>query len=144
MNSDLTFFTNEPNASLLDRFKTTLKDVQYFDVLVGYFRTSGFHLLHEAISNIEHIRILVGLSIDRKAFEIIESVDGQMELQLEATKVTKQQFSQDVAAELEVSPDDYVTELSIRKFIELIQVGKLEIKVHPLLLSLILYSDLRS
>ena len=69
MNNDLTFFTNQPNASLLDRFKSTLKDVQYFDVLVGYFRTSGFHLLHEALADIEKIRILVGLSVDRRAYE---------------------------------------------------------------------------
>lgn len=131
MLNDLTFFTNETNASLLDRFKSTLKDVQYFDVLVGYFRTSGFHLLHEALADIEKIRILVGLSVDRKAYEIIESVSGQMELQFEATKVTKQQFSGDIVAEMEVSPDEYVTEQSVRKFIELIQQGKLEIKAHP-------------
>ena len=131
MSNDLTFFTNEPNASLLDRFKSTLKDVQYFDVLVGYFRTSGFHLLHESLDDIEKIRILVGLSVDRRAYEIIESASGQMELQFEATKVTKEKFSGDVAAEMEVSPDEYVTELSVRKFIELIQQGKLEIKAHP-------------
>lgn len=43
MTTDLTFFTNEPDAALLDRFKATLRDVQFFDVLVGYFRTSGFY-----------------------------------------------------------------------------------------------------
>lgn len=131
MSNDLTFFTNEANASLLDRFKSTLRDVQYFDVLVGYFRTSGFHLLQEALADIEKIRILVGLSVDRRVYEIIESASGQVEFQFEATKVTKQQFSGDVAAEMEVSPDEYVTELSVRKFIELIQQGKLEIKAHP-------------
>jgi len=41
--TDNRFFTNEPGASLLDRFKQTLKDVQFFDALVGYFQTSGFH-----------------------------------------------------------------------------------------------------
>ena len=61
MSTDLTFFTNEPDATLLDRFTTTLTHVQYFDVLVGYFRTSGFHLLHEALEDVEKIRILVGL-----------------------------------------------------------------------------------
>lgn len=39
---DLTFFTNEDGQKLENRFKKTLKDVQYFDILVGYFRTSGF------------------------------------------------------------------------------------------------------
>ena len=131
MNNDLTFFTNEPHATLLDRFKSTLKDVQYFDVLVGYFRTSGFHLLHEALVDIEKIRILVGLSVDRQAYEIIEVAAQQMTLQFEATKVAKEQFSKTVASEMEDAPDEYITELSIRKFIEFIQQGKLQIKVHP-------------
>jgi hypothetical protein len=30
--TDLTFFTNEPDAALLDRFRATLRDVQFFDV----------------------------------------------------------------------------------------------------------------
>ncbi|MFZ2361326.1 MAG: hypothetical protein WA040_18435 [Anaerolineae bacterium] len=33
MTTDLTFFTNEPDAALLDRFTATLRDVQFFDVL---------------------------------------------------------------------------------------------------------------
>jgi HKD family nuclease len=56
MTTDLTFFTNEPDAALLDRFKATLRDVQFFDVLVGYFRTSGFYLLSDALEGIEEIR----------------------------------------------------------------------------------------
>ena len=43
--TDLTFFTNDENGTLLDRFKTTLADTQLFDVLVGYFRSSGFYQL---------------------------------------------------------------------------------------------------
>ena len=40
--TDLTFLPNEAGQCLLDRFKATLKDTQLFDVLVGYFRASGF------------------------------------------------------------------------------------------------------
>ena len=72
MNNDLTFFTNEPGATLLDRFKAVLKHVQLFDVLVGYFRTSGFHRLYDVLESIEKIRILVGLKVDRSSFEIID------------------------------------------------------------------------
>ena len=69
MSTDLTCFTNEPNAALVDRFKSTLHDVQYFDVLVSYFRTSGFHQLADSLESVEKIRILVGLNVDRKTFE---------------------------------------------------------------------------
>lgn len=46
--TDLTFFTNEAGQCLLDRFKATLKDTQLFDVLVGFFRASGFYQLAES------------------------------------------------------------------------------------------------
>jgi len=49
--TDLTFFTNEPDANLLDRFIQTLKDVKYFDILVGYFRSSGFFRLYKSFEN---------------------------------------------------------------------------------------------
>ena len=40
--TDLTFFTNEPNRTLVDRFNKILSNnTKSFDVLVGYFRTSG-------------------------------------------------------------------------------------------------------
>ena len=68
--NDLTFFTNEPGQKLEDRFKRTLKDVQYFDILVGYFRTSGFHKLYQEFESIDKIRILVGLNADKKAVDI--------------------------------------------------------------------------
>jgi len=131
MSTDLTFFTNEPDATLLDRFKSTLTDVQFFDVLVGYFRTSGFHLLHDSLADIEKIRILVGLNIDRQTFEIIEQHREQMRLDFQSSKRTKELVSDDVAAEMEHSPDTYQTELGVRQFIEFLNAGKLEIKAHP-------------
>lgn len=66
MNNDLKFFTNEADSSLLDRFKKILEnDTQFFDVLVGYFRSSGFYQLYPSLKDVEKIRILVGLNIDK-------------------------------------------------------------------------------
>jgi len=45
--TDLTFFTNNKNQTLLDRFKTTLADTRLFDMLVGYFRSSGIYQLYD-------------------------------------------------------------------------------------------------
>jgi hypothetical protein len=43
MSTDLTFFTNEPDKTLLDRFKVTIEqNTRFFDVLVDFFKTSGF------------------------------------------------------------------------------------------------------
>lgn len=132
MSNDLTFFTNEPDATLLDRFRVTLTHVQYFDILVGYFRTSGFHLLYQALENVEKIRILVGLGIDRQALEIIETNPvEQPRMNFESSHNTKTHFNDEVAQEMEASADTYETELGVRKFIEFLQSGKLEIKAHP-------------
>jgi hypothetical protein len=38
--TDLTFFTNEPDQTLLDRFKVTIEqNTRFFDVLAGFFKT---------------------------------------------------------------------------------------------------------
>ena len=134
MTNDLTFFTNEPGAALHERFNSTLVHVRFFDVLVGYFRTSGFHLLSDALEKVEKIRILVGLSVDRQAFEIIDTFQTearQLELGLLTAKQTKDVFADHVVDELAHAPDSHDTELGVRKFIEWLQSGKLEIKAHP-------------
>ncbi|CAG1769189.1 hypothetical protein BAC3_00112 [uncultured bacterium] len=53
MNSDLTFITNEENRNLLERFKVLIQDTRFFDVLVGYFYTSGFHAIYKSLENTE-------------------------------------------------------------------------------------------
>ena len=63
MITNTTFFTNDPGYALLDRFKKTLEHVQYFDVLMRYFRTSRFHQLCESFKSIDKI-ILVGLNYE--------------------------------------------------------------------------------
>lgn len=131
MTNDLTFFTNQPNETLLDRFKATLNHIQYFDVLVGYFRTSGFHLLYESFEQIEKIRILVGLNVDRQAFEIIDHAHSQLSLDFKSHQQTKGDFADGLVQEMERSPDTYDTEIGVKKFMAFIQSGKLEIKAHP-------------
>ena len=36
--TDVTFFTNEADQTLRDRYKATIKDTRLFDVPLGYFR----------------------------------------------------------------------------------------------------------
>lgn len=72
MNSDLTFITNEEDKNLLERFKVLIKDTRFFDVLVGYFYTSGFHALYKSLENTEKIRILVGINTNKQIVELIQ------------------------------------------------------------------------
>jgi len=55
--TDLTFFTNGPSQHLLDRFKATLADTHLFDVLVGYFRASGFYQLYDKCSRFDGVKV---------------------------------------------------------------------------------------
>ncbi len=128
VNTDLTFFTNEPDSTLLDRFITILKDVRFFDILVGYFRSTGFFRLYKSFENIEKIRILVGLSLDKKTFQIIETANN---FDFESHAKTKEYFGELLVEEIENSQDSKEVEEGILKFVEYIKSGKIEIKAHP-------------
>ena len=145
--TDLTFFTNEDGNSLLNRFKATLKDTQLFDVLVGYFRSSGFYQLYESLEPVEKVRILVGLSVDRDSYDILQYHEQLGMIDFESHKRTKKQFQENLKSEIETSDEnDNKLEIGIRKFIEFLQeeckntdddksIGgngkKLEIRAYP-------------
>ena len=132
VSSDLTFLTNEPGASLRDRFGVLLgKDTRYFDCLVGYFFISGFYKLYPALEKVEKIRILVGLKTDQAAYQLLEEAKEKGELQLWSHATAKEQVVNEVLGELEKSPDSQNVETGVHKFVEWIRSGKLEIKAHP-------------
>jgi len=131
MNTDLTFITNEPDKKLLDRFNVLIKDTDFFDVLVGYFYTSGFYAVYKSLEKTKKIRILIGIATNRQTLELInKSKEEQLELQFSHAEV-KQKFEDTVAAEIEQSQDKYYIEEGIIKFIEWLKKGKLEIRAYP-------------
>ena len=72
MNTDLSFITNEQNQSLKDRFEVLIKDTSFFDCLVGYFYTSGFHALYKSLEKTDKIRILIGISTNRQTYDLLD------------------------------------------------------------------------
>lgn len=132
MNTDLTFITNEKNKRLLDRFKVLIKDTRFFDVLVGYFFTSGFYELYRSLENTKKIRILIGISTNREAIKLIQKAESakQFELQFSHAEV-KQEFGNTVAEEMEISEDNPNIEEGVLKFIEWLKNGTLEIRAYP-------------
>jgi superfamily II DNA/RNA helicase len=132
MHNDLTFFTNEPERNLYDRFQKILSsNTQFFDALVGYFRTSGFFLLYPALQDVEKIRILVGLNVDKKTVQIIEKA-GEEQLSFDmSSKNVKENFKTEVIDDLENSEDSYRVEKGVRTFIEWLVSGKIEMRIYP-------------
>ncbi len=145
--TDLTFFTNDANRTLLDRFKTTLADTRLFDILVGYFHASGFYQLYDVIEPLEKVRILVGLGIDDEVYHALYSADHQLEIDFESHANTKKQFQDKLIREIEYSPEpDEQLEVGLKKFIGFLRADcpfpeidkqqggngkKLEIRVFP-------------
>lgn len=116
---DLTFIVNEPGKTLKDRFKQLIKDCKYFDCIVAYFRISGFYALWEALEKTEKIRILVGMGVDKKTYDLL------------SVKEVKQEVQRFIEEDMSQSEDHLRVEEGVRKFIEWIREGKLEIRAHP-------------
>ena len=131
MSTDLTFITNESGKNLRDRFGVLLgDDTRFFDCLVGYFYISGFYKLYPVLTKTEKIRILVGIKTDRATYNLIQE-GKQQELVLESHAQAKAAAASAVRDELEKSEDTPNVEEGIRKFVEWITSGKLEIKAYP-------------
>lgn len=130
--NDLTFFTNEEGHTLYDRFNKILNNnVQFFDILVGYFRSSGFYKMYESMEKVEKTRILVGLNLDKKSVELIHEAKNIKQIDFMSNAETKKYYSEEVNEEIEKSEDSKDVEIGIKKFIEFIHSGKLEIRVYP-------------
>ena len=127
--SDLTFITNEKGQNLLERFKVLIKDTDFFDVLVGYFYTSGFHALYKSLEKTKKIRILIGIKTNRQTLNLMEQVH-QPKLQFSHAE-TKERFSDLLVDEMANAEDSKKVEEGVEKFLEWLQSRKLEIKVYP-------------
>src|SRR6266566_2009890 len=132
MSSDLTFITNEPGKSLRDRFGILLgDDTRLFDCLVGYFFISGFHILHPALTMTEKIRILIGIKTDGATYGLIQAAKEQREFVLESHAQVRERVPGEILGELQKSGDSSQIEDGVRKFVEWIRSGKLEVRAYP-------------
>jgi superfamily II DNA/RNA helicase len=133
INSDLTFITNDENSSLKERFQTLIKDTAFFDCLVGYFYTTGFHLLYKSLERTEKIRILIGIGTGRETIELINQTRSEEENSSDeiSFKEASETFIENVKQEMENSEDKKEVEEGVQKFIEWIKTKKLEIRAYP-------------
>lgn len=129
--TDLKFFTNEPERDLYSRFSAILRsNTQFFDVLVGYFRTSGFFKMYEAMEDVEKIRILVGLNVDKYTVKIIDRANSEIAYESLTIKDAKDAFSEGVKTEFEKSDTTAAIEQGVRVFIDWLKSGKLEMRMY--------------
>ena len=88
-------------------------------------------MLYKSLEDVEKIRILVGLNVDKITHQMVQtSKEGEQTL-LVSSKNAQEGFTDKVQEEMEEAEDSSNVEEGIRKFIEFIKSGKLEIKVYP-------------
>ena len=131
IHNDLKFFTNEPDRDLYTRFATILKsNTQCFDVLVGYFRASGFFKLYESLEAVEKIRILVGLNVDRFTMKVIDQASNDVQFASISSSNAKEAVSYEVEKEFADSNTSEKIEKGVRVFIDWLKSGKLELRIY--------------
>ncbi|MCK5680168.1 NgoFVII family restriction endonuclease [bacterium] len=123
MTTDLTFITNEQGNNLKERFKALIKDTCFFDVLVGYFYTSGFYAIYPQLEETEKIRILIGISTNQQTYDLLHKVQSVKQIQNEVGAKIK--------SEMDECENTISTEQGIYKFLEWLKSEKLEIRVYP-------------
>ncbi len=127
--SDFTFITNENERNLSERFKALIKDTEFFDVLVGYFYTSGFHNLQESLEKTKRIRILIGIGTNRETADLINR-SRKMGLQY-SHREAEELFSDELVEEMNAVEDSKPVEEGITKFLQWLISDKMEIKGYP-------------
>lgn len=121
--NDITFITNEVGNTLNERFRSLIKDTKLFDVLVGYFYTSGFYSIYPALVSTEKIRVLIGIGTNYETYDMLEQIQSNREI--------IEKFGEHVKKEMEQSENTIKVEEGVRIFLEWLTSGKLEIRAYP-------------
>lgn len=124
------FFTNTEENTLLNKFQGVFEfnpNIRNFDILVGYFRASGYFRVRPFLNLVPKIRILVGINVDRL---IADAQTKGLEF-FKNHEITKVEFIQSIIEDIEKANYDKETERGIIQFIDDLIQGKIEVKAHP-------------
>lgn len=124
------FFTNENENTLLQKFRGVFennKDIYAFDALVGYFRATGYFQIRPFLNDVQRVRILVGINVDK----ILEKYQSRGLLFRGDAEQTLTEFLADSKKDIQEAGYSDEIESGIQQFLQDICSGKIEIKAHP-------------
>jgi len=124
------FLTNQGENTLSRCLATILPETQDFDCLVGYFFISGFFRLYPALEFVKKIRILIGLKNEQVVYGLLQIAHHQASESALSTAEVKKTFGGMMRKELVEAQDSIDIEIGVRKFIEWLGSGKLEVKLY--------------
>lgn len=122
------FFNNTPQHTLFDKFKGIAADMPNFNAflaVVGYFRSSGYFKLRKELTQVQDIRILVGINIDN-----IFRKHNQAMLFLEGDEEAKQIYTQDFIQDVHDAAYSAEVEEGILQLCQDIISGKVQMRIH--------------
>ena len=123
-------FTNRDGNTLIKKFEGVFEHmpgIACFDVLVGYFRASGYFRMRPLLDRIPKVRILVGIDVDR----LTKNFHDRGQQFLRDGNLTKDEFLIDIARNIQEADYDKQTEAGIIQFIEDLISEKIELRAHP-------------
>ena len=124
------FFTNENENTLINKFEGVLKfnqNIEFFDCLVGYFRSSGYFKVRPFLANVPQIRILVGINVDKLLAQANDKGLGFFK----NSEKTKDAFILAIKDDISEANYDKETEDGILQFIDDLITKKIEVRAHP-------------
>ena len=124
------FFTNRNGNTLIQEFEGTLGNnpqIKNLDAMVGFLRASGYFTLRPFLDNINKVRILIGIDVDK----YIASAERKGELFIGAEDDVKEECLHMLKNDIEQSRYTKKVEDGMLQMVQDMLDGKLELRAHP-------------
>ena len=124
------FFTNRNGNTLIQEFEGTLSNnpqIKNLDAVVGFLRASGYFTLRPFLDNINKVRILIGIDVDK----YIAHAHQRGELFFGAEEQVKEECLRLLKQDIEQSNYTKQVEDGMLQMVQDMIDGKLEIRAHP-------------
>ena len=124
------FFTNKNGNTLIKEFEGILQHNQYIknlDAVVGFLRASGYFSLRPFLDNINRVRILIGIDVDK----YIAQAANQGKIFFGAEEEVREECLRKIRRDIESSNYKKEVEDGIFQMIQDLIDGKLELRAHP-------------
>lgn len=124
------FFTNKNGNTLMKEFEGILQhnqNIKNLDAVVGFLRASGYFSLRPFLDNINRVRILIGIDVDK----YIAQAANQGRIFFGAEEEVREECLRKIRRDIESSNYKKEVEDGMFQMIQDLINGKLELRAHP-------------
>ncbi len=124
------FFTNKNSNTLMKEFEGILQhnqNIKNLDAVVGFLRASGYFSLRPFLDNINRVRILIGIDVDK----YIAQAANQGRIFFGAEEEVREECLRKIRRDIESSNYKKEVEDGMFQMIQDLIDGKLELRAHP-------------